>query len=115
MFGRGQLDACVLGTQVASPTALCRKLRLKLCRQAAEARPQEQAAGLLITTNARGFLIRKRVRSLEATVLVIQKVWRGYLGRQRFALFLRHHNAGLRKVRFGWSCCLPHTVTVYRR
>lgn len=55
----------------------------ELSRRAEERRDIETRAAVVITSYVRGFLIRRRILRLTAVVLVIQRYWRGYLGRLR--------------------------------
>eukprot|EP00193_Tetraselmis_chui_P016555 CAMPEP_0177784202 /NCGR_PEP_ID=MMETSP0491_2-20121128/19554_1 /TAXON_ID=63592 /ORGANISM="Tetraselmis chuii, Strain PLY429" /LENGTH=412 /DNA_ID=CAMNT_0019304911 /DNA_START=162 /DNA_END=1400 /DNA_ORIENTATION=+ len=69
-------------------------------RLAAERQATEVAAVTVLQSRWRGFIVRSGIRKLSATALFCQRVWRGYLGRQRFREHLEVHQAELRQAYF---------------
>ena len=86
----------------------------------------------MLTAGARGFLLRRRLRHFRSCALIVQKHWRGYQGRLRFARFRTARNAAIRQVRAVIACaqlsgvlqqrdlirnkrlCMPDTLSLTR-
>jgi hypothetical protein len=68
-------------------------------REAHAAYTTERSAGFVLTAHAKGFLLRRRLDHVRWAALVIQRFWRGHLGRLRYNIFLKHHQTVQRKVR----------------
>mmetsp|Transcript_63599 Transcript_63599/g.201131 ORF Transcript_63599/g.201131 Transcript_63599/m.201131 type:complete len:332 (+) Transcript_63599:86-1081(+) len=71
----------------------------ELTQAAEDARPLEQGAALRIQTKWRSYATRRNLRWLSGKTLVIQRWYRGYLGRLRFKLARKVADHNLR-VRF---------------
>lgn len=69
-----------------------------VCRLLQHQQPKEVAACCTIQRGARGYLVRIRLRRILRAAVVIQRYWRGYLGRKRFNLFRTVKNTQLRQV-----------------
>eukprot|EP00892_Ulva_mutabilis_P011676 jgi/Ulvmu1/8881/UM049_0063.1 len=69
----------------------------------------EGAAARMIHRCAKGFLVRRRLKHITLCAIVIQKQWRGYLGRLRFQLFRSGRNKTIRQAYF------DHAATTIQR
>lgn len=69
-------------------------------RAAEEARPLEQKTAITIQKYGRGFLTRRRIDHMRNIVICIQRVWRGYLGRQRALMSREARDKRLRESFF---------------
>lgn len=69
-----------------------------ICSVMASEQIAELAAAQAIQKFAKGFLVRSRLRRISTAALIIQKVWRGYLGRLRYSMFRKRRNKLIRQV-----------------
>lgn len=63
-----------------------------------DAQLAELTAARTIQQFAKAFLVRRRIRRIAQAAQVIQKVWRGFLGRKRYTMFRSRHNKVVRQV-----------------